>query len=247
MINIHNLKVSFGEKSVINGIDLEVQKGETFVIIGQSGIGKTVILRHIVGFFEPDKGDVFIDGEKMNGAQMKKKEMLRAKMGFLFQFGALLNWINVWDNVALPLTESGAMPQEAVMRHVAERLDDLQLSDAKEKFPADLSGGMKKRVGLARAMITNPEIILYDEPTTGLDPVMSSRISELILMMQKKYNVTSVVVTHDMKSAFHVADRIAMLYDGKIVQCGTPKEIRQSENPIVRQFINGTLHGPIPI
>ncbi|TAL30423.1 MAG: ATP-binding cassette domain-containing protein [Spirochaetes bacterium] len=230
---------------VLNGIDFTIGKGETFVIIGQSGIGKTVALRHIAGLLEPDAGDVLIDNVKMNGAPIEIRKKLRERMGVLFQSGALLNWLTVKENIALPLTELKRFPPDEIERIVNEKIHLLQLDDAVNKLPGDISGGMKKRVALARVLVTNPDIILYDEPTSGLDPVMSSIISDLIRQMQAEFGVTSLVVTHDMNSAFHVGDRIGMLFGGDLVQVGTADEIKNTKNPFVRQFINGSLEGPI--
>jgi len=247
VIEVRNISKRFGKVVVLDNVSLTIENGETFVIIGQSGAGKTTILRHIAGFFDPDQGDVLIDGMKMNGAGSGKKRMLREKMGFLFQSGALINWLNVKENVALPLVEHKLGTKDEIDKIVDEKLSLLQLDDAAEKMPSDISGGMKKRVGLARAIVRNPEIILYDEPTSGLDPVMSARIDELILRMQRELGVTSVVVTHDMDSAYRIADRIAMLYQGRIIECGTPEQIRESINPYVRQFVEGKLTGPIEV
>ncbi len=247
MIEVRNISKRFGKVVVLDDVSLTIENGETFVIIGQSGAGKTTILRHIAGFFDPDNGDVLIDGIKMNGAGSGKKMLLREKMGFLFQSGALINWLNVKENVALPLVEHKLGTKGEIDKIVDEKLRLLQLDDAADKMPSDISGGMKKRVGLARAIVRNPEIILYDEPTSGLDPVMSAKIDELILRMQRELGVTSVVVTHDMESAYRIADRIAMLYQGSIIECGTPDQIRGSVNPYVRQFIEGKLTGPIDV
>jgi len=245
MIELVNVSKRFDGRTVLDSVSLHIDKGETFVIIGQSGVGKTTILRHVAGFFDPDAGDVFIDGIRMNGAGSGKRARLREKMGFLFQSGALINWLNVRDNVALPLVEHKLGTKNEIDIIVEEKLKLLQLSDDGEKMPSDISGGMKKRVGLARAIVRNPDIILYDEPTSGLDPVMSARINDLIVRMQQELGVTSVVVTHDMSSAYYIADRIAMLYNGSIIECGTPDQIRNSSKPIVRQFIEGALTGPI--
>ncbi len=245
MIELQSVSKRFGSKVVLDDVSMKIEDGETFVIIGQSGAGKTTILRHIAGFFDPDHGDVLIDGIRMNGAGAGKKAKLREKMGFLFQSGALINWLNVKENVALPLVEHRLGTREEIDRIVDEKLSLLQLTDAADKMPSDISGGMKKRVGLARAIVRNPQIILYDEPTSGLDPVMSAKIDEMIQRMQAELGVTSVVVTHDMDSAYRIADRIAMLYQGAIIECGTPDEIRDSSNPYVRQFVEGKLTGPI--
>jgi len=245
MIEFKNVSKSFGRLAVLDNVSFTIEEGETFVIIGQSGAGKTTILRHIAGFFDPREGDVIIDGVKMNGASSSARGRLREKMGFLFQSGALINWLSVRDNIALPLVEHRLGTPEEIDKIVDDRLKKLQLSDAADKMPSDISGGMKKRAGLARAIVRNPAIILYDEPTSGLDPVMSARINELIIEMQRDLGVTSVVVTHDMNSAYRIADRIAMLYRGSIVECGTPDEIRKSTNRIVQQFIEGKIEGPI--
>ncbi len=232
-------------KVVLNGVSFEIKSGETFVIIGQSGAGKTTILRHIAGFHIPDRGDVLIDGGSMGKASSKEKAMLRQKMGFLFQGGALLNWLNVRENIALPLVEHRLCDSDEIARIVDEKLRLVQLSEDGEKMPSDISGGMKKRAGLARAIVLNPEIILYDEPTSGLDPVMSVRIDKLIKKLQQELGVTSVVVTHDMASAYRIADRIGVLYNGEMIEIGTPHEIQNSSIDVVRQFISGSLRGPI--
>lgn len=245
MIEFKNVSKNFGRLAVLDNVSFSIEEGETFVIIGQSGAGKTTILRHIAGFFDPREGDVLIDGVKMNGASSSVRARLREKMGFLFQSGALINWLSVRENVALPLVEHRLGTPADRDKIVDDRLEKLQLSDAGDKMPSDISGGMKKRAGLARAIVRNPGIILYDEPTSGLDPVMSARINELIIEMQQDLGVTSVVVTHDMNSAYRIADRIAMLYKGRIVECGTPDEIRNSSNTIVQQFIEGKIEGPI--
>lgn len=247
MIELRNVSKSFNGRVVLDGVSMEIRKGETFVIIGQSGTGKTVTLRHIAGLADPDSGDVLINGVMMNNASRRVKNSLREKMGIVFQSGALINWMTVGDNVALPLVEHRRYPKEKIEEIVDYNLKVLHLTDAKHKMPADISGGMKKRAGLARVLVRNPDLILYDEPTSGLDPVMSRVIDELIRQMQREFGVTSVVVTHDMASAYHVADRIAMLYQGKIIECDTPERIRNSENLIVRQFINGELRGPIDV
>jgi phospholipid/cholesterol/gamma-HCH transport system ATP-binding protein len=247
MIELKNVYKKFDQMLVLDGIDFTIEKGETFVIIGLSGTGKTVTLKHIAGLLDPDAGEVIIDGIKMNEASEIVKSKLRSKMGVVFQSGALINWLSVGDNVALPLREHKKYPEKEIEKIVDEKLKLLHLDDAKEKMPADISGGMKKRAGLARVLVRNPEIILYDEPTSGLDPVMSSHINELIKKMHREFGVTSLVVTHDMESAYYIADRIAMIYNGKIVQCDTPDAIQNSSNPIVQQFIQGSLGGPIKV
>jgi len=245
MIEFNNVTKGFEDRVILKEVTFTIRDGETFVIIGQSGAGKTTILRHIAGFYDPDSGGVIIDSVPMNGASSRTKTKLREKMGFLFQGGALINWLNVRENIGLPLVEHRLASKEEIDRIVDEKLGLLQLSDAGDKMPAEISGGMKKRVGLARAIVRNPEIILYDEPTSGLDPVMSARTDELINRMKKELGVTSIVVTHDMESAYRIADRIAMLHNGEMVQVGTPDEIRNSESLIVQQFIKGEIEGPI--
>ncbi len=247
MIELINLYKTFEERVILNNISVKIEEGETFVIIGLSGTGKTVTLKHIAGLLEPDHGMVVIDGISMSGSSERVKNKLRSKMGVVFQSGALINWLSVGDNVALPLREHKRYPEAEIREIVDEKLRLLKLYEAKDKMPSDISGGMKKRAGLARVLVRNPKIILYDEPTSGLDPVMSSRISQLIVQMKNEFGVTSVVVTHDMNSAYYIADRIAVLYNGEIVQCDTPENIKNTEHPVVRQFINGSLKGPIDV
>ncbi len=247
MIELSKVRKSFEGRLVLDGVSLALDRGETFVIIGMSGTGKTVTLKHVAGLLDPDEGDVLIGGVKMNGAADDVKERLRMKMGIVFQSGALINWLTVFDNVALPLVERRLLPDADIEEIVDEKLRLLGLSQAKHKMPGELSGGMKKRVCLARVLVRNPEIILYDEPTAGLDPVMSRTINNLIRQMKKDFGVTSMVVTHDMHSAYDIADRIAMLYNGSIIQCDVPEKIRDSDNPIVRQFVRGMVEGPIAV
>jgi phospholipid/cholesterol/gamma-HCH transport system ATP-binding protein len=226
-------------------VDLEIRTGETLVILGQSGTGKSVMLKNIIGLLRPDRGSIVIDGEDVTQMSENEFTQVRRKFGVLFQSGALINWLNIGDNVALPLREHTKMSGEEIETLVAEKLGLLNLSDSRNKMPSEVSGGMRKRAGLARAIILDPKIILYDEPTSGLDPVMSNQINELILRMQKLFGVTSLVVTHDMQSAYMIADRIAMLFQGRVIEVGTCDQIRSSTNPIVRQFIEGKTEGPI--
>lgn len=247
MIKLVNVCKTLDNRLVLNNVSFEVKEGETFVIIGMSGTGKTVTLRHIAGLMSPDSGQVIVDGIRMDNATDKTKSELRKKMSILFQAGALLNWMTIGENVALPLTEHKLYSEAEIKKRVKENLQILQLADAEDKMPSDISGGMKKRAGLARALIQQPEILLYDEPTSGLDPVMSSMINKLIKKLQSQFNVTSIVVTHDMNSAYDIADRIAMLYNGQIVQCDVPEKIKNTDNLIVKQFIEGKLEGPISV
>jgi len=246
VIELVHLAKRFDGRPVLDDVSLRIERGETFVIIGMSGTGKTVTLKHIAGLLDPDEGEVRIDGETMSGADDATRERLRRIMGIVFQSGALINWLSVFDNIALPLRERRYSPAE-IDAMVDEKLQILGLSEAKFKMPADLSGGMKKRVCLARVLVRNPSIILYDEPTAGLDPVMSHVINMLIRRMKDEFNVTQVVVTHDMQSAYEIADRIAMLYQGRIIACDVPQRIRETDHPIVRQFITGAVDGPIEV
>ncbi|EKO31897.1 ABC transporter ATP-binding protein [Leptospira santarosai] len=244
-IELKNIHKSFGKRKILSGMDLHVKKGETLVILGPSGTGKSVTLKHITGLLEPDAGDCFIFGESISRASPNVKKKLRARMGVLFQSGALINWLTVFDNVALPLREHKLASKEKIQEIVMQKLKLVDMVIAKDNFPNDISGGMKKRVGIARAITTNPEIILYDEPTSGLDPVMSNVINELVLKIQKETGAAQIVVTHDMSSAYMIADRISFVYKGKIVFTGTPKEIQNSDNELIQQFIQGKTKGPM--
>lgn len=245
MIRIIDLHKSFGPKAVLRGVDLEIARGETMVVIGQSGSGKSVLLKHIMGILRPDRGEVRIDG--LSIGRLKDHELLRLsrKFGMLFQSAALFDSMTVGENVAFGVERHTDLGPEEVRRVVAESLERVGLKGIEGLMPHELSGGMKKRVGLARAIAYRPEIILYDEPSTGLDPIRADSINDLILQVQKDLCATSVVITHDMTSSYKVADRIAMLYEGRIIETGTPDEIQASANPVVRQFIHGRAHGPI--
>ncbi len=245
MIRMVNVKKSFGARAILKGVDIHVRRGETMVILGGSGTGKSVSIRHIVGLLTPDEGEVYVNGESISHCSEAQKKRLRSRMGLLFQSGALINWLTVFDNVALPLRELRLAKEEEIERIVTEKLQWLNLMPARDLLPGDISGGMKKRVGLARALTTNPEILLYDEPTSGLDPVMSQVINELVRRLQKELDVTQVVVTHDMSSAYYIADRITFLYQGEVEFVGTPDELRTSDNKIVQQFIQGSTSGPM--
>ncbi len=244
-IELCDLTKSLGGRTVLDGVSLSIRRGETMAIIGGSGAGKSVTLKHIVGLLKPDRGCVRVDGVDVTRSNHGTLDAVRKKIGFCFQGSALLNSLNVLENVALPLREHELLSEEEIRAKVREKLELVKLGDAGHKMPSEISGGMKKRVGLARAIVRNPEILLYDEPTAGLDPVVGSQINDLILDMQKKLGVTSVLVTHDMSSAFRVSNRIAMLLDGRIVKLGTPEEFRSSDDPVVRQFIFGESEGPL--
>lgn len=245
IVQLRGVRKAFGAREILKGVDITVRRGETMVILGGSGTGKSVTIRHVIGLLEPDEGDVYIDKEKMNGTSSRKKAELRSRMGVLFQSGALINWLTVYENVALPLRELHRMNDTDVDRIVTDKLRLLGLWPARNLLPGNISGGMKKRVGLARALTTNPELLLYDEPTSGLDPVMSQVINELVRRMQDELGVTQIVVTHDMNSAYYIADRITFLYQGRVEFVGTPNEIRAADSEIVQQFINGRARGPM--
>ena len=245
MIQIQGLHKWFGTQHVLRGVDLTIQEGETVVIIGRSGCGKSVLLKHIMAILEPDQGDIKIDGRSMFSMAPDEQDQFRLQLGMLFQGAALFDSLTVRDNVGFSLIEHTKLSENTVDEKVREKLGLVGLEGVEELMPASLSGGMKKRVGLARAICNEPKIILYDEPTTGLDPINADVINDLILRMQKQLKVISIVVTHDMTSAYKVADRIAMLYEGRIIAVGTPDEIRRSPDPVVQQFITGSAHGPI--
>ena len=245
-IELLNLSKKLGGRMVLNGVSLAIYKGETMCIMGGSGAGKSVTLKHIVGLLQPDRGRVQVNGVDVTNPRNGALAEARKKIGYVFQGAALLNWMSVYDNVALPLREHEKFSMTQVNDRVMEKLTLVGLEKDGKKMPSEISGGMKKRAGLARAIVRNPEIILYDEPTAGLDPVMGTQINALILDMQKKLSVTSVLVTHDMSSAFRVANRMAMLLDGKIIKMGTPEEFRSSKDEYVRRFIYGESEGPLP-
>jgi phospholipid/cholesterol/gamma-HCH transport system ATP-binding protein len=231
--------------NVLAGMNISVEDGETFVIIGRSGIGKSVTLKHIVGLMKPDRGTVKVDDISVPDLSHKELVEFRVRFGYLFQSNALLNSLSVAENVALPLREHEQLPESEVRQRVSSRLEIVELAGTEKLSIDSLSGGMKKRVALARAVIRRPRIILYDEPTTGLDPVTSATINIMIRNTQKELGVTSIVVTHDMNSAYYVGDRIGLLHDGHLIQVGTPEEIKKSEDPAVKQFINGLSEGPM--
>jgi phospholipid/cholesterol/gamma-HCH transport system ATP-binding protein len=246
MIEIIDLHKGFGGTQVLRGVDLKVEKGESVTVIGGSGSGKSVLMKHIIGVLRPDRGKVLINSTDISKLDESGLYTIRKKFGMLFQSAALFDSLKVWENVGFALLRAGH-PDKEVLQLAIEKLKLVGMVGVEHLMPAELSGGMKKRVGLARAIAHNPEILLYDEPTTGLDPIMADAINELIVSMREKLNVTSVTITHDMHSAYKISDRIAMLYEGKIIETGTPDEIRATMNPIVRQFITGSATGPIRI
>lgn len=247
MIECRNLWKSFFGKSVLRGVDLSVEKGKTVVIIGQSGCGKSVLLKHFVGLLMPDRGYIRVDGVDITRIARKKLFGVRMRFGMVFQGAALFDSLTVGENVCLALKEHTRMTEEEIRAVAMEKLKMVGLEGIQDKLPSELSGGMKKRVGIARAIAMDPECVLYDEPTTGLDPIMADVINNLIIKLNRELNMTSVVVTHDIKSAYKVADRIAMLHDGRIIFEGTPEDVQSSENPVLRQFVEGSSEGPISV
>lgn len=242
MIEIRNLKKNFGKNQVLRGVSLEIEKGKTTVIIGASGCGKSVLLKHIIGLLKPDSGEVFIDGEEITKMSEKEVYRIRNKFGFLFQGAALFDSMTVGENVGLGLVENTDTPPAEISRIIKEKLSLVNLSGTENLMPSELSGGMRKRVGLARALACNPEFILYDEPTTGLDPITSEAIDRLIdsIAKNKELSVTSIVVTHDIFSVYEVADHVAMMYEGVVHFEGTPRELMETTDPEVREFLERT-------
>ncbi|MCK5534601.1 ABC transporter ATP-binding protein [bacterium] len=245
MIEIVNLHKTFGNNKVLRGIDLKILKGETITILGGSGSGKSVLLKHITGLLKPDKGSIKVDGEEIINMNEEKMAGVQKKFGMLFQGAALFDSLTVGENVAFGLKRLTRLKESEIQRIVSEKLHMVGLKDIENLKPAELSGGMKKRVGLARAIALNPEYIMYDEPTTGLDPIMADIINDMILHLQKEMRITSIVVTHDMVSAYKVSDRLAMLYEGRIIEVEQVEIIKNTKNPVVKQFINGNSEGPI--
>lgn len=247
VIRIRNLCRSFDGQQVLKGVDLDIPRGKATVIIGRSGIGKSVLLKHIIGLLRPDQGEIWIDGQEITRLSGDEMDRVRRKFGMLFQNAALFDSMSVADNVAFPLRERTRLGRAEIVEKVREKLRLVGLEGAEHKMPSELSGGMRKRVGLARAIALDPPIILYDEPTTGLDPILCDTIDRLIVRMQKELDVTSVVISHDIAGAFKIGDCIAMLHEGRIQGCRTAEEMRESEDPVVRQFITGSAEGPIQV
>jgi phospholipid/cholesterol/gamma-HCH transport system ATP-binding protein len=239
LIELRNLHKRFGRLVVLNGVSLAVEEGQSLVVIGASGSGKSVMLKHIVGLLKPDRGEVWVDGQRIDDYSEREMDAIRQQFGFLFQMGALFDSLNVEENVAFPLVEHTRKGAVEIATLVSQKLAMVGLDGTQKKMPGELSGGQRKRVALARAVALGPRVILYDEPTTGLDPIRSDVINELILKLKRELNVTSIVVTHDMQSAFKVADRIVMLHEGKLIFDGTPQEVQNSEVPVVRRFVLG--------
>ena len=245
MIELKNVYRSFGDQPVLEDLNLTIKSGESMVIIGRSGCGKSVTLKLIIGLLRPDSGSVIVNGTDITKIRSRELNKIRMDYGMLFQGAALFDSLNVLENVGFQLFEYTNMSVDYIRNRVADRLKMVGLEGIEDAKPAELSGGMKKRVGLARAICMFPKIILFDEPTTGVDPIMGDIINDLIRNLHTTLKTTSITVTHDMKSAYKIADRIAMLYDRHIIAIGTPDEIKNSDNPIVRQFISGSAEGPI--
>lgn len=245
MIQLNNLHKAFGNQKVLNGLNLSVPDGQITAIIGPSGEGKSVLLRHMIGLMQPDTGQVEIDGESIIGIRRSEMNRIREKFGMLFQNAALFDSMNVFENVAFPLQEKTSYSKDEIRTRVLAALEDVGLKNVEHKFTDELSGGMKKRVGLARALLLNPRIILFDEPTTGLDPIIKRAIHQLIKDTHEKFGFTAVIVSHEIPDIFDIAQNVAMLFRGEIRQYGTADEVRNSSDPVVKQFISGSLDGPI--
>jgi len=245
MITLKNVHKSFGTQKVLDGLDLDIPAGEITAIIGPSGEGKSVLLKHLIGLLQPDSGTVEVDGESIMDLRRSELNRIREKFGMLFQNVALFDSMTVFENVAFPLQEKTALSKDEIRSRVVTALEDVGLYNIDNKYPDELSGGMKKRVGLARAVVLNPKIILFDEPTTGLDPIIKRAVHQLIKDTHVKFGFTAVIVSHEIPEIFDVAQNVAMLFRGKILQYGTADEIIHSDHPAIRQFISGSLDGPI--
>ncbi len=247
MIVLERLSKSFNGVKVLDNLDIEFDEKKITVVIGRSGGGKSVMLKHIIGLMKPDSGKVLISGIDINTLKKKELNEIRKKFGMVFQEGALLDSLNVFENVAFPLRRHLKLSEKEIKDKVHSILTDVGLNEQDNKMPSEISGGMRKRVGIARALILNPEIMLFDEPTTGLDPIMSDVINNLIISMHNKFKFTGIVISHDIPSTFKTGDTVAMLYEGRIIESGTPEEFKNSNNPVVKQFISGSMEGPILI
>ena len=247
MIKITGLKKYFGAKRVLDGVNLEIERGKITVIIGRSGEGKSVLIKHIIGLLRPDEGQIFLEGQEITAMKEKEFNEVRKRFGMLFQGAALFDSMTVGQNVGFPLKEHTDLSDEDVMKVVGEKLRRVGLTGVENLMPAELSGGMKKRVGLARAIVMDPEIVIFDEPTTGLDPIMSDSIADLVLDTQRSLKTTYILITHDIPFTYKIADKIAMLHEGRIVQEGTVDEMKKNPDPIIRQFLEGRAEGPIKV
>jgi len=245
VISLQHVDKGFGGKAVLRDLSIDIAQGESVVIVGGSGTGKSVTLKHIIGLLRPDRGRVLIEGNDIGAMREVEINRFRQRFGMSFQEGALFDSMSVFENIAFPLRRHTKMSEDAIHARVEECLAQVHLSGVEDKRPSELSGGMRRRVGFARAISLKPAILLFDEPTTGLDPVISDVVADLIVEMDRTLNTTTVTITHDMKVAFKIADRIAMLYEGHIIEQGTPTEFKASTNPIVQQFIEGRAEGPL--
>jgi phospholipid/cholesterol/gamma-HCH transport system ATP-binding protein len=247
VIRTVNLHKSFGRQRVLAGVNLEIPDGAIYVIIGSSGAGKSCLLKHFIGLLQPDQGEVWVDDEEVSTLRGRALNSVRARFGMLFQGGALFDSLSVYDNVAFPLREKTRLSEAVIRERVHERLAQVGLSGVNHKFPSELSGGMRKRAALARALVSQPEILLFDEPTTGLDPIRVNAIHQLILDLHRLLHFTAVIVSHEIPEIFSLATHVAMLHGGVIVATGTPAEIQASPDPVVQQFITGQIEGPIEV
>jgi len=246
VIKIEDLRRAFGAQPVLRGIDLEVASGEIMVIIGRSGGGKSVLLKHLVGLLRPDAGRIFVDGTEITRLRRSALDRIRERYGVVFQGGALFDSMSVFDNVAFPLRERGRISSTEIRQRVEEKLVQVGLQDMGHKNPAEISGGMRKRVAIARSLVTEPEVVFFDEPTTGLDPILVNTIHHLIVELHRKFRFTAVVVSHEIPEIFRIADRVAMLHEGLIVECAPPSLLQASANPVVQQFIRGEIESAPP-
>jgi phospholipid/cholesterol/gamma-HCH transport system ATP-binding protein len=245
IIEIRNVRKTLGSRKVLDGISLSIERGRTMAVVGPSGVGKSTLIKHMVGLMKPDSGDVLFDGQSVVKANRRELAAIRNKFGVVFQSAALLNSLSVAENVALPLVEHTRLSAQEIDRIVREKLAQVHLTGFEDYMPADLSGGMRKRAGLARALVRDPEVILYDEPTAGLDPVMANAIVALAGETAERTGNTSVIITHDIDTVFPICHSAAMIYRGRIVAQGSPEELRRSEDPVVRQFMEGRIDGPL--
>jgi phospholipid/cholesterol/gamma-HCH transport system ATP-binding protein len=241
VIRIQHLHKRFGSQPVLRGVDLDIATGEIMVVIGRSGGGKSVLLKHLIGLLRPDSGSVAVDGTEISRLRGSELDRVRERYGVVFQGGALFDSMSVAENVAFPLREKSRLKPAEIKNRVEEKLEQVGLSDMGHKNPAEISGGMRKRVAIARALVTEPEIVFFDEPTTGLDPILVNTIHHLIVELHRKFRFTAVMVSHEIPEIFEIADRVAMLHEGRIIEVGAPEALRASTNPIVQQFIRGDI------
>jgi len=246
MLELRKVNKTLGGRQVLCDFDLSIPAGETFVIVGSSGMGKSVTLQHLMGLMQPDSGDVIIQGQNLRHLSRRQMEAIHSMCGVLFQSGALINWMSIFDNIALPLREKTTLDDEQIATAVRDKLALVHLEGAEKKMPSEISGGMRKRAGLARALIRDPSVLLCDEPTSGLDPVLSRQIDQLLGQLRHRLHITAVVVTHDLISAFAIADRIGMLHEGRLIEIAPPQQFAESRDPLVRQFVQAQFSGGVP-